>query len=95
MINVLYFLHGNADDEAKEFFYNQLRKVLSDLIREEIKIGTIENSFLLENKYISMYTVKFEDKDIMNEMMVSGKGKELNRTIMNFHNFITIIVVNY
>jgi hypothetical protein len=95
MQSILYLLHGNSDEETKDFFYIQLIDILSELTGEEVKLGKIENSFLLEQKFISICQVKFENKEIMNKKMVSAKGKELNRNIMKFHNFITIIVVNY
>ncbi|MDP2303707.1 MAG: hypothetical protein Q8N03_14915 [Ignavibacteria bacterium] len=48
MQRLLYFLYGDADEVTKDFFYNKLQIILSELAEKEIKLGKIENSFQLE-----------------------------------------------
>jgi hypothetical protein len=50
---------------------------------------------LLEQKYTYYCEISAASKDEMDRMMNSKAGKELNKSLMDFHKKITVIAVNY
>lgn len=95
MFKQLFFLHKTKEDKAVAHFTEVIVKHLSDLSGKEIKIAKVESNLLLDQKYSYYCEIEFDSIDKMNELMNSKTGKQLNKDLMDFHNFITVISVNF
>lgn len=95
MQKILYFLHKTDEEEVLNFFNEILVETLSKMSGKEIHIGQVENSFLLNQKFVSFCEIEMQSQTQMNELMVSNEGKSLNKMLMNYHTHITIIIVNF
>ncbi len=95
MHKMLLFLKKTDEDEIIEHFNNFTLKYLTDLSGKEIKAGKIESNLLLETKYTHFCEIEAESKDKMDELMSSGKGRILNKDLMDFHEFVDVIFVDF
>lgn len=95
MRKMLLFLKKSDEDKIPEHFENFTLKLLSEVAGKEIKAGKIESSLLLDTKYTHFCEISAESKDKMNELMSSGKGRELNKDLMEFHEFVDVIFVDF
>ncbi len=95
MFKQLFFLHKTKEDKAVAHFTEVIVKHLSDLSGKEIKVAKVESNLLLDQKYSYYCEIEFDSIDKMNELMNSKTGKQLNKDLMDFHNFITVISVNF
>jgi len=95
MFKQLFFLHKTKEDKAVAHFTEVIIKHLSDLSGKEIKVAKVESNLLLDQKYSYYCEIEFDSIDKMNELMNSKTGKQLNKDLMDFHNFITVISVNF
>jgi uncharacterized protein (TIGR02118 family) len=95
MYKLLIFLHKTEDDKALPHFREVILKHVSDLTGSEVKLAKVESNLLLDQKYSYFCEMIFESKEKMDEMLNSKSGKQLNKDLMNFHQLITIISVNY
>ncbi len=55
----------------------------------------MESNLLLDQKYSYFFEIEFESKDKMNELMNTQAGKQLAKALMDFHQMITVISINY
>ena len=95
MYKLLIFLKKTDKEEIIDLFNNQTLKHLSDLVGEKIKTADIESNLLMETKYAKYCEVSVSSKDEWDKKMNSRAGKELNKHLMNMHQFIDLIFVNY
>lgn len=95
MYNLLLFLKKTEDEKILEHFENFTLKYLSELAGKEVKTGKIESSLLLETKYTHFCEFSAGSKDEMDKLMSSGKGRELNKDLMEFHEFVDVIFVDF
>lgn len=95
MYKLLLFLNKTEDEDIRKHFNEITLKHLSEVTGEKIKTAIIESNLLLDQKYSKFCEVTVSSKDEWNEKMNSKAGKELNKDMMNFHQFITAIFVNY
>ncbi len=95
MYKQLFFLHKTEDDKALAHFREVIVKSLSELAGKEIALAKVESNLLLDQKYSYVCEIEFESKDKMNELMNSKTGKQLNKALMDFHQLITVISINY
>ena len=95
MYKQLFFLHQSENDKALPHFNDVILAHLSELSGKHIKLAKVESNLLLDQKYSYFCEVEFESKDKMNEMMNSKAGKQLTKALMDFHQMITIIAINY
>lgn len=95
MYKLLIFLHKTEDEKALQHFKEVILKHVSDLSGSEARLAKVESNLLLDQKYSYFCEMAFESKNKMDEMLNSKIGKQLNKDLINFHQLITIISVNY
>jgi hypothetical protein len=95
MYKLLLFLHKSDEEKVLEHFNDYTLKYLSEISGEKVEAATVESSLLLEQKFSKFCEVSVESKEIWDEKMNSDSGRELNKDLMDFHQFITVIFVDY
>ena len=95
MYKLLLFLKKTDDKKILEHFEDFTLKHLSELAGKKIIAGKVESSLLLDTKYSHFCEVEVERKEEMDKLLNSKYGKELNKDLMNYHEFIDIIFVDY
>lgn len=95
MYKTLFFLKKTDDQEIIKHFHDITLKLLSEIAGTEVKAAKVESNLLLDDKYIMFSEITASSKEAMDKMMYSNPGKALNKDLMNFHQFITVISVNY
>ncbi len=70
-------------------------KYLSKFAGTEIKIGEIESSLLMEEKYDRFCEVTMDSKNVMDEKLASQEGKELQKDLADFHQYVNFTFVKY
>ena len=95
MYKQLFFLHKTENDKALPHFKDVILTHLSELSGKQINIARVESNLLLDQKFSYFCEVEFESKDKMNELMNSKTGKQLTKDLMDFHQTITMISINY
>jgi len=95
MYKQLFFLHKSADDKALDYFKNVILSNLNDLSEKEIKLAKVESNLLLDQKYSYYCEIEFQSREKMDELMNSKSGKALNKSLMDFHQLITVISIKY
>jgi hypothetical protein len=95
MFKALIFLKKTNEEKVINHFKEFTLKYISEISGREIKAAAVESNLLLEEKYSYYCELEADSKDHMNELMNSKAGKELNKDMMEFHPFITVIYVNY
>ncbi len=95
MYKLLFFLHKTDDENVLEYFKDNTVKKLEEITGEDVGIAEVESNLLLEQKYTYYCEISASSKEEMDKMMNTKAGKELNKSLMEFHKDITIIAVNY
>ena len=95
MYKQLFFLHKSENDKALPHFKDVILTHFSKLSGKQINIARVESNLLLDQKFSYFCEVEFESKDKMNELMNSKSGKQLTKDLMDFHQMITMISINY
>lgn len=95
MYKILFFLNKSADEKIIQHFRDQTLKTLAELSGSEVLLAQVESNLLAEGKFSYFCEVEFESKDKMDSVMNSKAGLELNKDLMDFHQFLTIININY
>ena len=95
MYKILFFLHKTDDEDVLQFFRDNTIKKLEGIIGKDVGIAEVESNLLLEQKYTYYCEISALSKEEMDRMMHSKDGKELNKSLMDFHKDITVVVVNY
>jgi hypothetical protein len=95
MYKLLVFLKKTDDKGMPELFKDQTLKLFSEVTGKEIKAGDVESNLLTETKYVKFCEIDMPSKDEWDKKMSSRAGKELNKHLMNMHQFLDLIFVNY
>lgn len=95
MYKQLFFLHKSENDKALPHFKDEILTHLSELSGTEVYLAKVESNLLLDQKFSYFCEVEFESKDKMNELMNSKTGKQITKDLMDFHQMITMISINY
>lgn len=95
MYKLLFFLHKTDDENVLQFFRDNTVKKLEGIIGKDVGIAEVESNLLLEQKYSYYCEISALSKEEMDRMMHSKAGKELNKSLMDFHKNITVIAINY
>ncbi len=95
MYKMLFFLKKSNEEKILNHFNNFTVKHLSALAGREVKAGKVESNLLLDEKYERFCELTAESKEEMDKMFNSPEGKILNKDLMDFHKFITVISVNF
>lgn len=95
MYKLLLFLKKTEEKQVLDHFNEFTLKHLSVLAGKEIIVGKVESSLLLDTKYSHFCELEVESKEKMDDLLNSKQGKELNKDLMNFHEYVDIIFVDY
>jgi uncharacterized protein (TIGR02118 family) len=95
MYKLLIFLNKTDDEKIIEHFNKYTLKFLSEISGDNISAGSVESNILLEQKFSKFCEVTFDSKKEFDEKMASPKGLEFSNDLMEFHKFITVILVSY
>ena len=95
MYKILFFLHKPVDEIFLNHFKEKTIKTLSELSGKEIFIAEVESNLLADKKFSYFCEAEFNSKDEMDKIMNSKAGLELNKDLMDFHQYLTVITANY
>jgi|SRR5690554_1436603 len=95
MYKLLLFLKKTDNADMIKVFNEQTLKYLSDVTGDEIKAADVESNLLTDTKYIKFCEVSVSSKDEWDSKMNSRAGKDLNKHLMNIHQFVDLIFINY
>jgi nitrate reductase NapAB chaperone NapD len=95
MYKQFFFLHKTKDDKALAHFKEAILTHLSEISRKEIRLAKVESNLLLDQKYSYCCEIEFESKDKMDVLMDSKAGKQLTKDLMDYHQLVTVISINY
>jgi hypothetical protein len=89
------FLNKTSDEKVIDHFNKHTLKFLSEISGTAVPAGSVDSNILLEQKFSKFCEVTFKSKNEFDEKMASGEGLEFSKDLMEFHKFITVILVNY
>jgi hypothetical protein len=95
MYKLLLFLKKTTNKEIINLFNDHTLKFLSEINGNEVKAADVESNLLMEIKYMKFCEVVVSSKEEWDKKMNSRTGKELNKHLIDFHQFIDLIFVNY
>jgi hypothetical protein len=95
MYKMLLFLKKTDDEDAVSHFKDFTLKRLSELAQKEVKAADVESNLLLDVKYTKFCEIEVKSKEEWDKMMNSPEGRALNKDLMDFHNNINLIFVDY
>jgi len=95
MYKLLLFLKKTANKEIINLFNDYTLKYLSEINGKEVKAADIESNLLMETKYMKFCEITVSSKEEWDKKMNSRTGKELNKHLMDFHQFVDLIFINY
>ena len=95
MYKMLMFLKRSDNPNVIRHFKNFTIPILNELNGEKIKIAKVESSLLLEQKYTWYCEIAVDSKEEWDMIMATKLGKKLNKDLMDFHQNVDIIFVNY
>lgn len=95
MYKLLFFLHKSDDENITSFFKDNIIKKLEEVSTTKIELAEVESNLLLEQKFSFFCEISAPSKEEMDKLMYSKAGKELNKNLMEFHENITMIAVNF
>lgn len=95
MYKLLFFLKKPVDEKILNHFNEKTIPILSQLTGKNISLAEIESNLLAEQKFSFFCEAEFSNKEEMDRIMNSESGLELNKDLMDFHEQLTIIPVNY
>lgn len=95
MFKLLFFLHKPVDDKILYHFKEHTVKIISELTNQAVMLAEVENNLLTTQKYSYFCEAVFDSKDEMEKLMNSKSGLALNKDLMDFHHYLTVITINY
>jgi hypothetical protein len=96
LYKLLLFLNKTNDEGIINHFEENTLKYLSDLTGgEKIESADVESNLLLPLKFSRFCEVSISSKEEWDMKMNSKEGRELSKHLMDFHQHITAIFVNY
>jgi len=95
MYKILFLLNKTDDEDINNHFKDYTLKQISAIAGEDIPAGIVDSNLLLDQKYSLMCELAAPSKEDMDIKMNSPEGKALNKDLVNFHQFLTVITVNY
>lgn len=95
MYKILVFLHQTSNEDIVEHFNSFTVKYFSELVNQELKVGKVESNPLLEMKFSLFVQIDFESKTKWEELIGSAKGEKLEKDLIDFHKYLTIIFIDY
>lgn len=94
MYKTLIFILKNNSDFVN-YFKEQFLPLLSEINGSEIKLAEVESNLLSEIKFSHYCEISAESKDEMDMKMNSASGRKLGKLLMESHQNILVVNVNY
>ncbi|MEJ5262879.1 MAG: hypothetical protein WHT45_09380 [Ignavibacterium sp.] len=95
MYKLLIFIHKSKESGFINFFINSFLPLLNEIEGNEVKLAEVESNLLLEQKYSHFCELTANSKDEMDNKLNSSAGRSLSKLLMESHQHITVITVNY
>ena len=95
MYKLILFLKKSNDKQVFSHFEEFTLKYLSEVAGKRVIPGKVESSLLLDTKYSHFCEVEVAKKEVMDKLLNSKAGKELNKDLMNFHKHVDVIFVDF
>jgi hypothetical protein len=95
MYKLLVFLKKTDEEQVNNHFNEFTLKYLSEIAGKEIKAAKVESNLLLETKYSKFCELEAASRDEMDKLLDSKAGRELSKDFQQFHEFITLISVDF
>lgn len=95
MYKLLLFLKKTNQENIQDHFIEYTVKYLSAVVNKELKIAKVESNLLMDNKYSLYCEAEVESKDTWDSLMSTSNGKKLNKDLMEFHQNISAVFVDY
>lgn len=95
MYKLLIFIHKSKENNFLNFFRNSFLPLLTEIEGNEVKLAEVESNLLLDQKYSHFCELTANNKDEMDRKLNSSEGRSLGKLLMESHQHITVITVNY
>lgn len=95
MYKLLIFIHKSKENKFINFFRNSFLPLLTEIEGKEVKLADVENNLLLDQKYSHFCELTAKNKDEMDTKLSSSAGRSLSKLLMESHQHITVITVNF
>lgn len=95
MYKLLIFIHKSKENNFVNFFRNSFLPLLTEIEGKEVKLAEVESNLLLDQKYSYFCELTANGKDEMDSKLNSSAGRSLSKLLMESHQHITVITVNY
>jgi hypothetical protein len=95
MYKLLIFIHKSKENNFLNFFRNSFLPLLTEIEGNEVKLAEVESNLLLDQKYSYFCELTANNKDEMDRKLNSSAGRSLSKLLMESHQHITVITVNY
>lgn len=95
MYKLLLFLKNTSEEQINTHFNEITLKHLSALAGKKIKSAAVESNPLLDQKYSRFCEVEVDSKEVWDQKMNSKEGKALNNDLIEFHQSVTPIFIDY
>lgn len=95
MYKLLIFIHKSKENNFLNFFRNSFLPLLTEIEGNEVKLAEVESNLLLDQKYSYFCELTANNKDEMDRKLNSSAGRSLSKLLMESHQNITVITVNY
>uniref|UniRef100_A0A832DIJ4 Uncharacterized protein n=1 Tax=Ignavibacterium album TaxID=591197 RepID=A0A832DIJ4_9BACT len=95
MYKLLIFIHKSKENNFLNFFRNSFLPLLTEIEGNEVKLAEVESNLLLDQKYSYFCELTANNKDEMDRKLNSPAGRSLSKLLMESHQNITVITVNY
>lgn len=92
----LYILRRKTDDkDVHKYFESTLVEQVLKVFEEQPLSGTVQGSVLLEDPFDAVYEVAVPTKEKMDTLLATEAGVALNKSLYDYHNFITVMFVEF
>lgn len=95
MYKLLIFIHKSKENNFLNFFRNSFLPLLTEIEGKEVKLAEVESNLLLDQKYSHFCELIANSKDEMDRKLNSSAGRSLSKLLMESHQNITVVTVNY
>lgn len=84
-----------TDKDFCNYFNSNFIPLLNEINGNEVKIGKVESNLLLDLKYDQFCEISADSKDQMDEKLNSPAGRKLGKLLMESHQNLSVIAVNF
>lgn len=95
MYKTLIFLKKTEDEQVLTHFEEFTMEFIRKAIGKNIESGFVESNILAPEKYFKFVELEADSKYDMDKIMNTREGKDLQKDLMQFHEFLTVINIEY